>query len=127
MTPESGQALGGVPQEVLDTVIVAPVDAAAVDRILTEDNDIAAVIVESNGALRHVPADEPDIPAGHQGITTKHGVVFIMDEVITGFRLSPGGAQVRWDPGARPHNDGGRSSPEVSRAQRLAVAPTSWN
>ena len=43
MTPESGQALGGIPQEVLDTVIVAPVDIAAVDAILTNDDDIAAV------------------------------------------------------------------------------------
>ncbi|MCY3637744.1 MAG: aminotransferase class III-fold pyridoxal phosphate-dependent enzyme, partial [Chloroflexi bacterium] len=50
VTPESGQALGGVPQEVLDTVIVAPVDIAAVDNILTQDDDIAAVIVECNGA-----------------------------------------------------------------------------
>jgi glutamate-1-semialdehyde 2,1-aminomutase len=29
-------------------------------------------------------------------VTAGHGVVFIMDEVVTGFRLSPGGAQVRW-------------------------------
>ena len=43
VTPESGQALGGVPQEILDTVIVAPVDIAAVDAILSGDNDIAAV------------------------------------------------------------------------------------
>ena len=28
VTPESGQALGGVPQEILDTVIVAPADIA---------------------------------------------------------------------------------------------------
>ena len=98
VTPESGQALGGVPQEVLDTVIVAPVDAAAVDRILTEDDDIAAVIVESNGAhYGTFPLMNPSFLQDIREITTRHGVVFIMDEVITGFRLSPGGAQVRWD------------------------------
>ena len=30
-------------------------------------------------------------------LTAEHGIVMIMDEVVTGFRLSPGGAQVRWN------------------------------
>ena len=98
VTPESGQALGGVPQEVLDTVIVSPVDAAALDRILASDDDIAAVIVECNGAhYGTFPLMNPDFLRDVREITARHGVVFIMDEVITGFRLSPGGAQVRWD------------------------------
>ena len=98
VAPESGQALGGIPQEILDTVIVAPADAAAVDRILTEDDDIAAVIVECNGAhYGTFPLMNPSFLQDIREITTRHGVVFIMDEVITGFRLSPGGAQVRWD------------------------------
>lgn len=97
VTPESGQALGGVPKEVLDTVIVAPVDAAAVDRILSEDDDIAAVIVECNGAhYGTFPLMNPDFLHDIREITEKHNVIFIMDEVITGFRLSPGGAQSRW-------------------------------
>ena len=97
-TPESGQATGGVPQAALDSVIVAPVDAAAVDRILTEDNDVAAVIVECNGAhWGTFPLQNPQFLQDLRDITDKHGVVFIMDEVITGFRLSPGGAQVRWN------------------------------
>ncbi len=95
--PESGQAYGGVPQAVLDTVIVAPTDAAAVDHILAEDDDIAAVIVESNGAHYGThPLHNPSFLQDLREITARHGVVFIMDEVITGFRLSPGGAQVRW-------------------------------
>jgi glutamate-1-semialdehyde 2,1-aminomutase len=97
VTPESGQALGGVPQEVLDTVIVAPADAAAVDRILSEDDNIAAVIVECNGAhYGTFPLMNPTFLQDIRDITSRHGVVFIMDEVITGFRLSSGGAQVRW-------------------------------
>ncbi len=98
VTPESGQALGGVPREVLDTVIVAPVDAAALDRILTENDDVAAVIVECNGAhYGTFPLMNPDFLHDIREVTEKHNVIFIMDEVITGFRLSPGGAQVRWD------------------------------
>ena len=98
VTPESGQALGGVPQQVLDTVIVSPVDVAALDRILSNDDDIAAVIVECNGAhYGTFPLMNPDFLRDVREITERHGVVFIMDEVITGFRLSPGGAQTRWD------------------------------
>ena len=98
-TPDSGQALGGVPQAVLDTVIViAPVDASEVDRILSEDDDIAAVIVECNGAhYGTFPLQNPRFLKDLREITARRGVVFIMDEVITGFRLSTGGAQVRWD------------------------------
>ena len=97
-TPDSGQSTGGVPQAVLDTVIVAPVDIAAVDRILSEDDDIAGVIVEANGAhWGTVPLQNPQFLQDLRDVTRRHGVVFIMDEVVTGFRLSPGGAQVRWD------------------------------
>ena len=96
--PESGQPLGGVPQAALDSVIVAPVDTAAVARILEDDDDVAAVIVESHGAhYGTFPLPNPQFLQDLREITAKHGVVFIMDEVITGFRLSPGGAQVRFD------------------------------
>ena len=98
VTPESGQALGGVPREIIDTVIVAPVDVAALDRILTENDDVAAVIVECNGAhYGTFPLMNPDFLQDVRDVTAKHNVIFIMDEVITGFRLSPGGAQARWD------------------------------
>ena len=98
VTPESGQALGGVPQAILDTVIVAPVDVSAVDRSLSEDSDIAAVIVECNGAhYGTFPLQNPQFLQDIREITSRHGVVFIMDEVVTGFRLSQGGAQDRWD------------------------------
>ena len=98
VTPESGQSRGGVPQEALDSVIVAPVDAAAVSRILEERGDVAAVIVESGGAhFNTFPLQNPQFLQDLRDITERHGVVFIMDEVVTGFRLSKGGAQVRFD------------------------------
>ena len=98
VTPESGQSYGGVPKEVVDTVIVAPVDAASLERILAKDHNIAAVIVESHGAhYGTFPLRNPQFLHDIREITQRHGVVFIMDEVVTGFRLSPGGAQVLWD------------------------------
>jgi glutamate-1-semialdehyde 2,1-aminomutase len=96
-TPESGQGLGGVPQASLDEVLIAPTDAAAVDRILTEDDNIAAVIVECNGAhYGTYPLPNPQFLQDLREVTAGQGVVLIMDEVVTGFRLSPGGAQGRW-------------------------------
>ena len=98
VAPESGQSLGGVPQEVIDTVVVAPTDVSEVDRILSGDREVAAVIVECNGAhYGTFPLQNPQFLQDLRDVTTRHGVVFIMDEVITGFRLSPGGAQSRWD------------------------------
>ena len=98
VAPESGQPLGGILRSDLDTVVVAPVDIAAVDRILSEDNDIAGVIIESHGAhFGCFPLQNPQFLQDLREVTERHGVVFIMDEVITGFRLSPGGAQGRWD------------------------------
>ena len=76
---------------------MAPPDAAALERILSEDDDVAAVIVECNGAhYGTFPLQNPQFLQDVRDVTARHGVVFIMDEVITGFRLSQGGAQVRW-------------------------------
>lgn len=83
----------GVPKAVLDTVVVAPVnDLEFVDRRLA-DGDIAAVILEPSGASwASIP-----FPDGFlqrlRDITTKHDTILIFDEVITGFRWSPGGKQ----------------------------------
>ena len=97
--PESGlNSVGGVPRELLDTVIVSPADISEVNRILSEDDDVAAIIVEAHGAHYGMfPLPNPQFLQDLREITDERGVVFIMDEVITGFRLSPGGAQVRWD------------------------------
>lgn len=98
VTPASGQAFGGIPQSILDTVIVAPADISEADRILSEDDDIAALIAEPNGAhYGTFPLQNPQFLRELRKITARRGVVFIMDEVITGFRLSPGGAQMLWD------------------------------
>lgn len=83
----------GIPKAVLDTVIVAPVnDLEFVDRRLA-DGDVAAVILEPSGASwASIP-----FPDGFlqrlRDITKKHNTILIFDEVITGFRWSPGGKQ----------------------------------
>lgn len=83
----------GIPQAVFDTVVVAPVnDLDFVDRRLAE-GDIAAVILEPSGASwASIPLPERFLHR-LRDITARHDVLLIFDEVITGFRWSPGGVQ----------------------------------
>ena len=88
-----GSAPIGVLDSVADDVVVlAPNDLDAT-RAAIEGGGIAAVILEPTGASwGHVPAP-PAFVAGLRELTARHGVVLIFDEVISGFRCSPGGAQ----------------------------------
>jgi glutamate-1-semialdehyde 2,1-aminomutase len=95
------QAVPGIPAEVAaQTVIVPPNDPGAVDRALRDDAGIGCVILEPTGG--HWGAVPIRGPFLHElrGITARHGRLLIFDEVITGFRVSPGGAQGHY--GVRP-------------------------
>jgi glutamate-1-semialdehyde 2,1-aminomutase len=77
----------GVPAAVSGTILAAPKgDATAVERLLAERDDVAAVILTCDGATREYLQSLRDS-------TRRHGVVLIFDEVITGFRWAPGGCQ----------------------------------
>lgn len=85
----------GVPPSVASLTIVAPFnDLGAVEEIFArEGHDIAAVIVEPvPGNMGVVPPREGFLE-GLREITRRYGALLIFDEVITGFRLSYGGAQ----------------------------------
>ncbi|HEX2037905.1 MAG TPA: aspartate aminotransferase family protein [Chloroflexota bacterium] len=85
-------ASSGVPAEVLATMRVVPTDLARVEAAL-DAGDVAAVILEPTGASwGTVPVDETFL-RGLRELTRDKGVVLIFDEVITGFRCAPGGAQ----------------------------------
>lgn len=94
---ESATPPPGVPKAVLDTVVVAPVnDLDFVDRRLAE-GDIAAVILEPSGASwASIPLPD-DFLQRLRETTRKHDTILIFDEVITGFRWSPGGKQLAVD------------------------------
>jgi len=55
--------------------------------------DIACVIVEPVPGNMGVIIPDPAFLEGLRNITATHGAILIFDEVITGFRLAPGGAQ----------------------------------
>ncbi len=83
----------GVPGATLDQVVICPPnDAKAVD-IALERGDIAAVILEPAGGSAGTIPTIPGYLQELRRVTTEHGAVLIFDEVITGFRYAPGGAQ----------------------------------
>lgn len=89
----AGGAPGILPGIVEDTLIVDPNDTAKVEALLTERDDIAAVILEPTGAtFGHIPTGA-DVLRALRASATRHGALLIFDEVICGFRCSPGGAQ----------------------------------
>jgi glutamate-1-semialdehyde 2,1-aminomutase len=78
-------------------VLLPPGDIEAVRHVLSEDSDVAAVILEPTGAgFGMVPVDGKFLSALREA-TEQHNVVLIFDEVVTGFRVSPGGAQAHFD------------------------------
>jgi len=85
----------GLPRGTLEASIVLPQDDVdALERTLREDGAlIAAMIFEATGA--HWGTDPIDLDYVRQAreLTARHGVLLIFDEVITGFRVTPGGAQ----------------------------------
>jgi glutamate-1-semialdehyde 2,1-aminomutase len=94
--PFETSSVPGVPDEVLRTVAVLPPDdLGAIEERLVQ-GDIASIIVEPSGASwSTIPLAEGFLQSLRE-LATKHGAVLIFDEVITGFRWSPGGAQQRY-------------------------------
>ena len=89
----------GIPQESWGSMVIVPSgNLNAVEDALNRDDDIAGLILEPTGAhYGQLPFDTPNYLKGLRELTTQHGAVLIFDEVVTGFRASPGGAQVLYD------------------------------
>ena len=94
----SDRSAPGIPDASMATmVIVPPGDLGAVEDALNRDDDIAALILEPTGAhMGQMTFDTPSYLKGLRELTARHEVVLIFDEVVTGFRASPGGVQVRY-------------------------------
>jgi glutamate-1-semialdehyde 2,1-aminomutase len=85
----------GVPRGFAETTIGLPFNSVwAVERAFAERGpEIAAVIVEPVvGNMGCVPP-APGFLEALRELTKRHGALLIFDEVMTGFRLAPGGAQ----------------------------------
>src|SRR5439155_6959207 len=79
---------GGVPPAMLDYITVLPWnDVGALERTLvTEGNEIAAVIMEPVNYNSGTLLPKPGYLETARKLTTRHNVVLIFDEILSGFR-----------------------------------------
>lgn len=88
----------GVPAGATADTLVAPYnDLEAVNEVFSlNDGQIAAIIVEPVAGNMGVVEPEPGFLEGLRAIATANGAILIFDEVMTGFRVAPGGAVARF-------------------------------
>ncbi|MEI8278374.1 MAG: glutamate-1-semialdehyde 2,1-aminomutase [Bacteroidota bacterium] len=91
------QTVPGVPAGVSeDTLTAAYNDLEAVQQLVDNNKGtIAAIIIEPVAGNMGCILPKEGFLKGLRSICDKEGIVFIFDEVMTGFRLAPGGAQER--------------------------------
>jgi glutamate-1-semialdehyde 2,1-aminomutase len=75
-----------------DLILVRPNDLAAVARAI-EEHDPACVIHEGNGTHWGVVPASVEFLRDLRKLTREKNVLLVLDEVITGFRVAPGGFQ----------------------------------
>lgn len=92
--PQAVPDSAGIPQSVAEHMLVAPYnDLQAVEALLSEHHDIAAIMVEP---LQRIIPPAPGFLQGLRALCDRFAVLLIFDEIVTGFRLAYGGAQERY-------------------------------
>jgi glutamate-1-semialdehyde 2,1-aminomutase len=89
------QSVPGVQSYVAQDTLTAPYnDLDEVKRLIqNHPNEIAAIIIEPVAGNMGCVLPAPGFLQSLRELCTQHGIVFIFDEVMTGFRLAKGGAQ----------------------------------
>jgi glutamate-1-semialdehyde 2,1-aminomutase len=87
---------GVTPGAVADT-LTAPYNDLDAVTALFDAHDVAAVIVEPVAGNMGLVLPQPGFLEGLRERTTEHGALLVFDEVMTGFRVHPGGAQALYD------------------------------
>ena len=92
--PYDAPGVAGVPDAVSrQCVAVPPNDIGLVERALAHDPGIGVVILEPTGGHWGAVPIRGEFLRDLRDVCTRHDKLLIFDEVITGFRVSPGGAQ----------------------------------
>jgi glutamate-1-semialdehyde 2,1-aminomutase len=91
------QTVPGVTASIANDTLTAPYnDLAAVEKLINENkNEIAAIIIEPVAGNMGCIPPQPGFLEGLRKICDEEKIIFIFDEVMTGFRLAQGGAQER--------------------------------
>ena len=90
--PEGQADTGGQPAATRSTMLVSPYnDADTVEKLVAENKgEMAGIIVE---CVQRIVRADPGFLAALRRICDDNDIVLIFDEVVTGFRLAPGGGQ----------------------------------
>lgn len=85
----------GVTKGTAQDTLIAPFNNVEAIELLVEKNpgQVAALILEPVVGNMGCVIPEPGYLESLRALCTKHGVILIFDEVMTGFRLAPGGSQ----------------------------------
>ena len=89
-------SLGQPPSALSECLVLPWNDLEAVIKAISENSDIAAIITEPMMVNTGAIVPEIGFLEGLREICTKKKIILIFDEVITGFRLSRGGAAQRF-------------------------------
>lgn len=91
------QTVPGVTRGVSEDTLVASYNdlESVVNLVAAHKGEIAAIITEPVPGNMGCILPRPGFLEGLRQICDTEGIVFILDEVMTGFRLAPGGAQER--------------------------------
>ena len=84
----------GVPDSILGATLVLPADLEQIERAIA-GRDVAALILEPTGASYGAVPLADTFLRELRALTSANDVVLIFDEVVTGFRVLPGGVQQR--------------------------------
>jgi glutamate-1-semialdehyde 2,1-aminomutase len=89
-----GTRLGsGIPEELVSQIVLAPFGDLSVLQDLLQRGDVAGVLVDPSMHHAGLWAGTSEHYREIQRMTAEAGALLIFDEVISGFRLAPGGAQ----------------------------------
>lgn len=89
------QTVPGITTGVAEDTLTAPYnDLQAIEKLVEEHKgEIAAIIIEPVAGNMGCIAPQPGFLEGLRKICDEQNIIFILDEVMTGFRLAAGGAQ----------------------------------
>ncbi len=83
----------GVPRALASTMRAVPLNDLAAMEDALRPRDVAAVILEADGPVGGTVPVPPGYLEAVRDLTRAYGTLLIFDEVVTGFRMAPGGAQ----------------------------------